>query len=181
MPPKKSRTNPLVFSVARLWGGAEGTTEKYELDLAPQFDQGDFEAVSNLTGRLLLIKMKGLISVVATDLKLTVKFTCPRCLKVFKQEIIIPSCEREFHSEKRREDKIYDIFYIDMKEQEIDLTEMLRQEIILHFPLIALCSERCRGLCPVCGKDKNKGICKCKTEDPGTYKPFKNLKKLIKK
>jgi uncharacterized protein len=62
----------------------------------------------------------------------------------------------------------------------IDLNEMLRQEIILHFPPNPLCSSRCKGLCQVCGKDKNKKLCTCTVDDGKVYKPFKDLKKIIR-
>ncbi|MEK7085982.1 MAG: DUF177 domain-containing protein, partial [Patescibacteria group bacterium] len=62
----------------------------------------------------------------------------------------------------------------------IDLGEFLRQEIILHFPLIPVCSKSCKGLCPTCGKDKNKEDCDCPKRETEGYKPLAVLKKLIK-
>ena len=44
----------------------------------------------------------------------------------------------------------------------IDLTEGVREEIILRLPLKNLCSEDCKGLCPRCGKDLNEGPCGCR-------------------
>ena len=43
-----------------------------------------------------------------------------------------------------------------------DLTEELRECIILCFPSNPLCSEDCKGLCPHCGADLNKGPCACR-------------------
>jgi uncharacterized protein len=37
----------------------------------------------------------------------------------------------------------------------IDLTPLLREELILATPLAPLCREDCAGLCPVCGEDRN--------------------------
>lgn len=179
MSPKK-RSNPLIFNIARLWGRGEGTTEKYELDVDPKFETAEFNVASPLTADLLFVKMKGSITVIAQNLCLKIKFECPRCLKNFVQEICVPECAREFKSEKRRDDPIYDVFYINMKDMEIDLSEMFRQEIILHFPLIAVCSERCKGLCPVCGKDRNRTLCKCTEKEPlDENKPFRDLKKMF--
>jgi uncharacterized protein len=71
---------------------------------------------------------------------------------------------------------------IDKNKLEIDLTEALRQEIILHFPVVQVCSTRCKGLCPYCGKDRNKESCDCKDtqEDGQMTKPLANLKSLLK-
>ena len=45
---------------------------------------------------------------------------------------------------------------------EIDLTDNLREEIILSYPLKPLCRPDCLGLCPTCGRNFNKGECNCK-------------------
>ncbi len=43
----------------------------------------------------------------------------------------------------------------------IDLTEGVREDIVLALPQSHLCSEDCRGLCPVCGQNLNLGSCSC--------------------
>jgi uncharacterized protein len=45
--------------------------------------------------------------------------------------------------------------------KEIDLTDNLREEIILSYPLKPLCRRDCKGLCATCGQDLNKGKCNC--------------------
>jgi uncharacterized protein len=61
--------------------------------------------------------------------------------------------------------------------KEIDLEPLMREQIILAVPFAPLCSESCRGLCPVCGIDRNTGTCTC---DPAPADPrwsaLKNLK-----
>lgn len=37
----------------------------------------------------------------------------------------------------------------------------LREAILLELPQQPVCSESCRGLCPVCGEDLNAGPCRC--------------------
>jgi len=49
----------------------------------------------------------------------------------------------------------------------IDLTEGIREDIMLALPLKNLCSEDCKGLCPRCGKDLNEGACGCGPVQPG--------------
>ncbi len=43
----------------------------------------------------------------------------------------------------------------------LDLTEALREDIVLAFPQAWLCREDCRGLCPRCGCDLNRERCRC--------------------
>lgn len=139
-----------------------------------------FDAVSNLLGEIKIIKLSEEISVILENATVTVRLDCNRCLKPLSTIIEIASSSREFRSAPPEDETdISDIFLVNMKDLSIDLTEMIRQEIILHFPLIPLCSKSCRGLCPTCGKNLNKTTCKCKQEKPGEYKPFKDLKKII--
>jgi uncharacterized protein len=43
----------------------------------------------------------------------------------------------------------------------IDIADDVRQVVLLAVPLKLLCSERCEGLCPYCGKNKNVERCAC--------------------
>lgn len=172
---------PLTFKVAKLWTGPEGTTEKIPFDVKVEYDPREINAASSLTGDLMLIKLKEEISAIVTGAEISVRFPCTRCLKEFTCAVSIPSAEREFLARKPRKiDDINDVYLIDMKNLTIDLTEMMRQEIILHFPFIPVCSKHCKGICQTCGADRNKKPCACKA-DALEYKPFANLKKIIRK
>ena len=49
----------------------------------------------------------------------------------------------------------------------VDLSEVVRQAIVLSEPLDTLCRTECQGLCPHCGSDLNEGRCGCEPEpDP---------------
>ncbi len=43
----------------------------------------------------------------------------------------------------------------------IDLTDELRDEILLAVPFGPLCREDCAGICPVCGGNRNTSPCDC--------------------
>jgi uncharacterized protein len=60
---------------------------------------------------------------------------------------------------------------------EIELGEALREALILSVPMAPLCSAGCKGLCPVCGQDKNERECGCnpRPEDP-RFAALKSLK-----
>ena len=45
--------------------------------------------------------------------------------------------------------------------EEIDLTPLVHEQIILALPTRPLCGEACRGLCPRCGANLNSGSCGC--------------------
>ena len=46
----------------------------------------------------------------------------------------------------------------------VDLTEEVREAMILTFPGYPICRESCKGLCPKCGKNLNDGPCGCRAE-----------------
>ena len=46
---------------------------------------------------------------------------------------------------------------------EVDTDELFAGILLPLFPSRFLCSEDCRGLCPVCGRDLNTGSCGCGT------------------
>lgn len=60
----------------------------------------------------------------------------------------------------------------------LDLSEYLRQSFLVSQPYKILCREDCRGLCPVCGVDRNREECGCRTEitDP-RLRVLENYKK----
>jgi len=59
----------------------------------------------------------------------------------------------------------------------IDLTDELRQCILLELPMKPLCRPDCAGLCPRCGADLNQGPCTCKPE--AADDPWAALGKLL--
>ena len=47
----------------------------------------------------------------------------------------------------------------------IDVDEIVKEQILLAVPTRMLCREDCKGICPECGADRNKGDCNCTTND----------------
>ncbi|MDR3332994.1 MAG: DUF177 domain-containing protein [Synergistaceae bacterium] len=57
-----------------------------------------------------------------------------------------------------------DVIPIDSFETEFDLKQYVWETLLLFLPERVLCSEDCRGLCQICGKDLNEGDCSCREE-----------------
>lgn len=103
-----------------------------------------------------------------------VRFSCSRCLKDFDLPLeeafaltfvrqlpeVMEEAEEE-GAELSAEDMGLILFHGDV----IDLTEEIQQQVVMALPVRPLCSESCKGLCPQCGADLNKGECGCKRED----------------
>jgi uncharacterized protein len=41
------------------------------------------------------------------------------------------------------------------------LEDILREQLLLQLPMRRVCSESCKGICPVCGADRNESTCDC--------------------
>jgi DUF177 domain-containing protein len=44
----------------------------------------------------------------------------------------------------------------------MELEDILREQVLLTLPMQRVCSEACKGICPVCGKNRNETDCDCK-------------------
>ncbi len=43
-----------------------------------------------------------------------------------------------------------------------DLTDLIKDQLILELPAVPVCNFGCRGLCPICGVNRNETKCNCK-------------------
>lgn len=76
------------------------------------------------------------------------------------------------------EDMDDDEFDVLPDDNKIDLASLIVAAILLELPLVPLCDEDCKGLCPTCGANLNDGPCGC--PEPGDDElrdnPFAALK-----
>ena len=87
---------------------------------------------------------------------------CDRCLAPVERQYDIP-VEHILVATLENEDS--DFVLLD--NYRLPLDDLVQTDILLELPYKCLCREDCRGLCPRCGADLNKGPCSCKKEvDP---------------
>jgi len=59
----------------------------------------------------------------------------------------------------------------------VETNDILWEQVALELPMKVVCSDACRGVCPVCGKNRNREACSCAAgEAPGPFDILKNLK-----
>ena len=95
---------------------------------------------------------------------------CDRCLK----SVTVP-VETEFDVTYVPEEDYRESEAAELKEDDlslsvfdgatIDVDELVREQLLLALPTRALCTEECKGLCPVCGADRNADTCDCETKE----------------
>jgi uncharacterized protein len=98
-------------------------------------------------------------------LKTVVRAECRRCLA----PVDVPIAESlglVFVNEGEDEGG-EDCYPVPRRAAVVDLSEAVREELLLAAPQFVECREDCRGLCPRCGADLNAGPCGCAPEmDP---------------
>jgi uncharacterized protein len=89
---------------------------------------------------------------------------CNRCLSEFASPVTIPFAEDFQKAGQTTAEGDLTVY----SGEEIDLSELIREAVILAEPLKALCSQDCKGLCPKCGVNLNQTTCSCDrfTVDP---------------
>jgi uncharacterized protein len=87
---------------------------------------------------------------------------CARCTEFFSTTVTVSDFLRAYPAPEGTDS--------------VDITEDMREELLLHIPGFPVCSEDCKGVCPQCGADLNKGACQCKKEaGPNAWSALDNL------
>jgi uncharacterized protein len=105
--------------------------------------------------------------------KTTLEVPCSRCLEPYRIAIdapfdlsYLPQADNAGEGEREIQDEDLNTAYY--RGEAIDLGDLLREQFYLALPMKPLCAEDCKGLCPHCGTNLNRGTCDCKPtwEDP---------------
>ncbi len=157
------------YNVAQLLKEPTGAIRHYRLDE----DVTGIDPALVLTRRLqgdiaMLRTVKGIL--VTGNLTTRVEMQCSRCLEPVDVLLEI-NLEEEFQPTvdvitgqrlpMEEEDRA---LWIDAHHI-LDLTEVIRQNLLLASPPHPLCQEFCAGICPQCGKNLNEGPCDCISTD----------------
>ena len=94
---------------------------------------------------------------------------CGRCLKPVELPIDLRFAERFVPAVSWRNEQQYELEQEDLNVavfdgEGIELDDLIKEEILLAVPGHVLCREDCRGLCPVCGRDRNLESCECESK-----------------
>lgn len=160
----------MQFNVAQLLKEQTGSTRRYEVE--ERLDDLDPVLViqSPISGWVKFTKIPVGILVVG-ELRTTVEVNCTRCLEPFDTEVTV-ELEEEFRAALDlrtgatlpEDEEADEATRIDDKHL-IDLTEVLRQALLLALPSSPVCRPDCAGLCPQCGANLNDGPCGCPQEE----------------
>jgi len=123
---------------------AEGMTDRATYDPAPMdMERLDIHLREPFVAEAFIRKV-GQELVVKADIRCPLSLTCARCLEEFPSVVATQSI----------------LSYKVQPTDVVDITEDIRQEIILAYPMIPVCGAECKGLCRSCGQNLNVGACR---------------------
>jgi uncharacterized protein len=119
-------------------------------------------------GRITVTNIGGWL-VVEGRASAEVELECRRCDQVFRLPIEAPIREQLRLKDGELTGETAELEPGELSaiivDQELDVTEMVREQVVLGTPLQPLCDVACKGLCAHCGSDLNEGPCSCPTGD----------------
>jgi len=96
----------------------------------------------------------------------SVLLECSRCLELYPQYLGFSYEELYTEEPFRVIGKLTEEdFKFTIENNIIDISNSVRENIILNLPIKPLCGDDCRGLCHVCGKNLNRESCNCSLGD----------------
>lgn len=158
----------LEFNVSHLLRKQVGAISLHHVDLEEPLALDD-TTTRRIIGDVELMRTNfGILS--RAEVKAEIELECDRCLEPyvahvsrgFAEEflpVIDVSTGRPVQSER-----IDDTFFISPNHI-VDLTEAMRQHLLLVIPMHKLCTEECLGLCSLCGANRNMRDCGCVQEE----------------
>ena len=137
--------------------------EKF-LHLLPEEEKRDFTFHG--------LKVSGFVQKVRQSVSLRMKLQgvigmeCGRCLEPVTYPVeselvytLVPSEGKVGEEDPSRSDEDMNFAYY--SEDVIELDPLVLEQIVLQVPIKPLCSDLCKGLCPHCGTNLNRGSCEC--------------------
>lgn len=117
---------------------------------------------------------------VTADITTTLLVECRRCINPLEMDItttlnLLFAIGHESSEQEEDGERYYD-------GETLDVSEEVRQALVLEIPAWPLCSETCKGLCPECGTELNTAECSCEITDEtpiSASNPFSVLSKML--
>jgi len=178
----------MLYDLSRFRGGTDRIDRRYEAEAFSLKDEqfrivGPVSLGADLRKDARTVRLVGRVGA-------TLEYDCGRCLEPFavavdaafevmflpaEANVAGPPSRGQSDEEEVGEDDLGVSFY---KDETLDLGQLMREQFYLALPMKPLCREDCRGLCPVCGINRNRETCSCRSEwvDP-RMEALRNLRK----
>lgn len=173
----------IAINVAQLLKEPPGSGRKFDFSETPDELGPEIELAAPIAGHADLLRTsRGILA--STRYRTTIRQACGRCLN--ETVVMIEGASADefmprldvvtghvLDEQADSEELVIDESHL------LDLTEVIRQDLLTRLPLQTLCAEDCPGLCPECGHDLREGRCSCGHTNPGGS-PFAVLAELLR-
>ena len=162
----------------------KGANSEFDLTIEPSEIDLDDETVKLKTSVRVAGKIKkGIVQTdVAGTIAATVEVECVRCLQPVEKILDIPFSaafvtEENYTQATEAELKESDLEVSIYEGDRIDLTELVREQLLLALPEQVFCRKDCKGLCQKCSANRNLINCNCEEKEVvPRWAALKNLK-----
>ena len=137
------------------------TTFQVQIEMT-SFDSklGEFPITRKSPIALRIANQENKKLVIQGEADLCVSIPCGRCLEDVPTDIHFAiDKELTLTGSEINEDEMEDTDYL--IGLNLDVDKLIYGEILVNWPMKVLCSEKCKGICKVCGMNLNKGNCDC--------------------
>ena len=151
------------------------------LDFAHEETVESDTIISPIKARLKIMKI-GSEVIVKGEVVADIRLQCSRCVADFYPVLSVPVDVvyhplDELKGEERHEILNGELDMDFYSGDEMDITTLMKEQILLNIPMKPLCTDSCRGMCRTCGKNLNEGDCSCPHTE--TDRRFDILKKIL--
>jgi uncharacterized protein len=163
----------MILDLKKIFAGkTEAMSFDYDMDLSST-------KVDNVYPFVSPVKVQGTVTAKDGFAQLEVRASfdfsapCDRCARQIDKH-----CGYSFsHTIVRSLENEDDDRFIEVRDEQLKLDDLVREDILLELPTKFLCREDCKGICPKCGKNLNDGPCGCSPQHADAR--FDVLKNLI--
>lgn len=148
----------MVLDLKRVFSGeVESLSFDYTMDLSSVEFSGSHPFLSP-------VRIKGTVegcngyARLKSDVSFDFSIPCDRCTALTEKHyeyafahLLVPSLENSDDDDR----------YIEVPDYRLDLSGLMREDVLLELPTRFLCKPDCLGICPQCGKNLNDGPCGC--------------------
>ena len=156
----------MLYDVSRLRTGTDRLTRRFEPSEFPVEEEFRLGAPVDLDVEIhkdaTKVRVTGRVGT-------TLQLDCGRCLEPFDipldaafDALFLPAVANAGAGELEVADEDLGVSFY--KDETLDLAELMREQFYLALPMKPLCRPDCKGLCPVCGINRNRETCTCQTE-----------------
>lgn len=142
----------MIIHIARIPEQGLHLTEEEPPEILGLTERDEFAPEGPVDCRFYVQVVSGSL-IVRGSVTAPVRVRCARCTQIFSTTAADSAFLRDYPGIRGTE--------------EVDITEDIREAVLLNLPHFPLCGEGCKGLCPRCGNDLNRGACVCSDRPVG--------------